>query len=369
MNKFQKKLRLFEQQNRLRCLSQPSGIDFTSNDYLGMREHPKLRHAALEALHSGMPVGAGGSRLLHGNCEQHIQLEEYAALYFGSEKALYFATGYQANTAIFQALPTRHDVIIYDSLIHASSRDGIQNSNAKSIKIAHNDLNACENALKRICNSAETIWIAIESVYSMDGDLAPLEDLQKLAINYNAILIIDEAHGTGIFGETGKGLSEDLSYENIITLHTCGKALGVAGGIVCGSTEIIDLLINTARPFIYSTAPPPMQAYLTKIALEIIRDEPERRKKLFQIIELCKTLLPVSEINSQIVPIILKDDRIALNIAEILQNAGYDIHAIRPPSVPEGSARLRISLNINLTEEILRNFSICLSEQLKKEAL
>ena len=368
MKNFQKKLGRLKAQGRYRALRAASGIDLTSNDYLGLRTHPKLRQAAMEVLDSGMDIGAGGSRLLRGNDPVHADLEDFAADYFGAERALYFATGYQANMAIFQALPSRHDAVIYDSLIHASAREGIANSPAKSIKARHNDLNAYEDALKRVRESAAQIFVAVESVYSMDGDLAPLEDLQKLAQKYDAILIVDEAHGTGVFGESGKGCTEHLSHENLITLHTCGKALGVAGGLVCGPEVIIETLINTARSFIYSTAPMPLQAYLTQVALEIIRGEPERRERLFELIAFCKTILPVSEINSPIVPIILGNDTQTLEIAAQIQNEGFDIRAIRPPTVPEGSSRLRVSFNVNLDEKVLTAFSNCLSESLRKEA-
>ena len=374
MNRFSQKLQDLKARGRYRSLQLPAGIDLSSNDYLGLRTHPKMRAAALEAIQSGIDLGSGGSRLLRGHCQEHAELEEFAADYFGAERALYFATGYQANTAIFQTLPNRCDTIIYDSLIHASARDGIQNSTARGVKVPHNDLDAYEGALKRAAekrasqNEESLIWVAVESVYSMDGDLAPLENLQKLTQKYDAVLIVDEAHGTGIFGPAGKGLCETLDHENLITLHTCGKALGVAGGLVCGDAHFVDTLVNEARPFIYSTAPMPLQAHLTKVALEIVRDDLILREQLFSLIEFSKTILPVSEINSPIVPIIIGDDIRTVEVAAALQKAGYDIRAVRPPTVPEGTARLRISLNINLSEETLKNVSDLLSKQLSKEA-
>jgi 8-amino-7-oxononanoate synthase len=368
MKNFRQKLDELKRKDRLRSLALPNGIDFTSNDYLGLRTHPELRKSAIAALENGIEMGAGGSRLLRGHMKEHAELEEFAAQYFGAEKALYFSTGYQANSAIFQALPERGDTIIFDSLIHASMRDGIQNSLAAHIRIPHNDLNAFEDALK---NAKGQRWIAVESIYSMDGDAAPLAELSTLAAKYNAILIMDEAHGTGVFGANGKGLSEGLPHNNMIMLHTCGKALGVAGGLVCANADIIDYLINKARPFIYSTAPMPLQAVLVKRALEIQRDEPERRQKLHKLMHFAASndFLGGMFGNgfSQILPVIIGSDSEAVQMAADCKSALFDIRAIRPPTVLEGTARLRISLNNNLTERNLRDFSAALMPYLYQE--
>jgi 8-amino-7-oxononanoate synthase len=367
MNRFQKTLKELENQNRLRSLKLPHGIDFTSNDYLCLKNHPELRRTAIEALESGIDIGAGGSRLLRGNSEHHEKLESFAAVYFGAEKALYFSNGFQANAAIFDALPDRHDVIIFDEFVHASAREAIQHSPASHIKVRHNNLNDYESALKRAREKTGMIWVAVESVYSMDGDLAPLGELQKLAVQYDAMLVIDEAHGTGIFGQGGKGLSEFLSTApNLITLHTCGKAMGVAGGIVTGAAEIIDTLVNRARGFIYSTAPIPLQCILVQRALELMRDEPWRREKLFEVMLWAKDILPVEKIESAIVPIILGEDARALAAAEAMQSAGFDVRAIRPPTVPEGTARLRVSLNCGIEQKTLIEFSNTLNVVLKE---
>ena len=370
MIKLISKIQDLKAHGRYRSLQSAQGIDLTSNDYLGMRAHPALRVAALEALEAGMEVGAGGSRLLRGHMDEHAQLEDFAARYFGAGGALFFATGFQANYALFTTLPSRHDVIIFDELVHASVRDGIKASNAKSIKVPHNDLDGFKDALKRVRarNEESIIWLAVESVYSMDGDLAPLKELYKLAQQYGAILIVDEAHGTGIFGENGRGLSEGLDHENVITLHTCGKAIGVAGGLICASKTIIDTLINTARPFIYSTAPPPLQAHLVQKSLEILAAEPQRRARLFELIEYSKTIFSVSNIRSQIIPFIIGDDAAAVKTAAKLQNEGFDVRAIRPPTVPEGTARLRISLSTNLDEKTLDEFANALNACMEKKA-
>lgn len=340
-----------------------SGIDFSSNDYLGFKDHPYLKQAAIEAIESGVGLGSGGSRLLRGNAPEHEALEAFAAGHYGFERALYFANGFSANAALLATLPNRKDIVLYDSLVHASMRDGLFSPTIKSIKIQHNNLNAYEDTLKRHCDQAENLFIAVESVYSMDGDIAPLQELHILALKYNAILIVDEAHGTGVYGKGGRGLADNLPRENLITIHTCGKALGVAGGLVCASADIIDYMINSARPFIYSTAPPPLQAYLTHKAIELCSSAQgdEARKKL-QI--LCRVAQEeLGGAGSPIVPIILGEDEKAVQAALFMQGLGYDIRAIRPPTVPEGSARLRLSLNAHLKMADLNNVITLLKDE------
>ncbi len=375
---FQEKLKRLKEQHRLRALKLPQGIDLTSNDYLNLRAHPRLREAALEAIENGIDMGAGGSRLLRGQTRYHEALEEYAARHFNSEKALYFSTGFQANYAVFTTLPSRHDIIIYDSLIHASVRDGMAASHAKTVKVPHNNVQAFEDALKLSKGKAERIWIAVESVYSMDGDAAPLRELQALAREYDAVLIVDEAHGTGVCGKNGAGLSAGLSQENLITVHTCGKALGVAGGLVCASADVIDYMINAARPFIFSTAPPPLQALLTLESLKLVEaEEGESRRNALQGIcsyvggaleNIGVTVPRIEGKFSHIMPVILGDDAQAVQVARLLQEAGYDIRAIRPPTVPEGTSRLRLSLNAGLTPEIMSDFLANLAPHVLKKA-
>lgn len=371
MIKLQEKLKQLKEQNRLRSLKRPQGIDLTSNDYLGMRNHPALKQAALEAIESGIDMGAGGSRLLRGHTKEHEQLEDFTSKHFGHERTLYFANGFSANYALFTTLPSRHDTIIFDSLIHASARDGIQASNAKSIKVHHNDLNGFEAALKK---AEGQIWLAVESVYSMDGDCAPLKELQTLCKKYDAILIVDEAHSTGVFGSQGKGLCADLQKENLIEIHTCGKAVGVAGGIICASNDIIDYMINAARPFIYSTAPPPLQALLTQKALEILASEEgdKKRMELNYLLGFARSPHFMGDLftqaESQILPVIFGDDSKAVETANALQEQGFDIRAIRPPTVPEGTARLRLSLSTNIDEATLQKFSDAIAPYLLDKA-
>lgn len=348
-------------QNRYRTLNLPGGIDLTSNDYLGMAAHPLLRETAILALQSGLDIGAAGSRLLRGHTKEHHDLEDFAANHFASPRTLYFSSGFQANYALFTTLPSRNDLILYDALIHASARDGIQASNARGIKFEHNDLNALEDLLKRHRNRVETTWIAIESLYSMDGDFAPIKEMLELSHKYDSILIVDEAHATGIYKKDGKGLCwphvQQENYDRLITLHTCGKAIGVAGGLVCAQEAIIDFLINKARPFIYSTAPIPLQALLVQKSLEILAspDGENRRQKLLEQCRQAQSLFGGP--GTQIVPIILGSDENALTTARLLQDKGYDIRAIRPPTVPEGTARLRLSLSSELQSGVLQDIA------------
>ena len=369
MSKHRQTIQHLKAQSRYRTLQLPNGIDLTSNDYLGMADHPDLRAAAVRVLNDGMPIGAAGSRLLRGHTDAHKSLEDYAADYFGAERALYFSSGFQANYALFTTLPDRHDAIVYDSLIHASVRDGLQASNARSVKFRHNDLNDLEEKIKAVRDNAESLYIAVESVYSMDGDQAPLAEMMTLAQAHDAILIVDEAHASGIYGARGKGLCwefiEKHGYENLITLHTCGKAIGVAGGLVCGSGDVIEYMVNCSRPFIYSTAPMPLQAFLVQKSLEILAtvDGEGRRNKLFALSNRAREMLGGE--GTQIVPVILGTDEHALDAAKALQEGGFDVRAIRPPTVPEGTARLRVSLSSELPVAELERFAALLSPYLK----
>ncbi len=361
MHIFQDELSELKDKNRYRSLNLPAGVDLTSNDYMGMSVHPALRIAAVEALEGGLDIGAAGSRLLRGHTSSHEQLETYAATYFKAGASLYFASGFQANYALLTTLPDRRDVVLYDGLVHASVRDGLIAAQAKSYKFPHNDMDALEVLLKRHGQNSGRIWIAVESVYSMDGDIAPLDDLYELAVRYDAILIVDEAHATGVYGANGKGLCWDIidkhGYDHLVTLHTCGKAIGVAGGLVCASSNVIEYMVNKARPFIYSTAPMPLQAFLVQRSLEILvsDDGAQRRDKLHNICALGKKLFGGS--GTQIVPIILGEDERAVSVAKAMQDVGYDIRAIRPPTVPQGQARLRLSLSSELDPDILQGFA------------
>ncbi len=358
-----------------RTLRLPHGRDFSSNDYLGLAQHPKLVAATIAAVQDNGMVGAGGSRLLRGHHPAHEKLEEHAARFFGSEAALFFGGGFLANFALFTTLPERHDAVIFDEHIHASVKEGIHAGTAKRFRAAHNDLNSFEDNIKRARESgARDVWIAVESVYSMDGDVAPLSQLYALARAHNATLIVDEAHATGVFGASGRGLSEGLLSENVISVHTCGKALGVYGALVCSGKTTRDYLINKARPFIYATAPPPHLASGVSCALDLVEAEPWRRTRLAELSAFAAHELKdiaggrLREGGTQILPFILGEGGEAVRIAALLQAEGFDVRAIRPPTVPEGTARLRISLNININENDIAALAQALATALEKTA-
>lgn len=347
-------LQRLKENDRRRRLALPGGIDFTSNDYLGLSRHPALREACIAALqHEGF-VGAGGSRLLRGHHRAHQHLEEFAASFFGVEKALFMAGGFVANYALFTALAGRHDAIVFDERIHASVKEGIHASAAEGYRARHNDGNDFEAAIRRArAKGARRIFVAVESVYSMDGDLAPLAELSAIALKHDVVLIVDEAHATGVFGPHGRGLGEGLEQAHWISLHTCGKALGVFGALVCASAEIIDYMINISRPFIYSTAPPPHLAAAVECALRLVDEEPWRRQRVLPLARFAHEQLTPDEeyAGSQILPVVLGTEQHALNIAQNLQQRAFDVRAVRPPTVPEGTSRLRISIHADHTEE------------------
>jgi 8-amino-7-oxononanoate synthase len=352
---WQAEIERLQQSHRHRALALPNGVDFTSNDYLGLAQHPALREALIAALERDGIVGAGGSRLLRGHHEEHARLEEFAAEFFGAERALYFGSGFLANFALFTTLLDRHDAVVFDERIHASVKEGVHASSASRYRARHNDLDSYANELNRAReNGARQIIVAVESVYSMDGDLAPLTELSTLARRSDAVLVVDEAHATGVFGTRGRGLTEGL--QGAITLHTCGKALGVAGALVCASATTIDYLINRARPFIYSTAPPPCLAAAVTRALQLVDEEPWRRERVLALATLAHgELSPQAPFaGSQIVPVIIGADDEALSVAQRVQEAGFDVRAIRPPTVPEGTARLRVSINAGHSEDQIR---------------
>jgi 8-amino-7-oxononanoate synthase len=339
--------------HRYRALALARGIDFTSNDYLGLSRHPALREAIVAALEEDGTAGAGGSRLLRGHHEAHARLEEFAAGFFQAEKTLFFSSGFLANYALFSTLLERHDAVVFDERIHASVKEGIHACPAERFRARHNDVESFESAIRGAREKgARRVFIAVESVYSMDGDLAPLSELDAIARRNDAVLVVDEAHATGVFGARGRGLGEALQNPSWISVHTCGKALGVAGALICASAEAIELLINRARPFIYSTAPPPFLAAAVERALAFVDEEPWRRETVLKLARFAHKHLAEETpfAGSQIIPIVLGDEERSLNVARALQENGFDVRAIRPPTVPEGTSRLRVSIHADHTE-------------------
>ena len=283
----ERSLEALARRGRRRALTSFSGADFTSNDYLGLASSPELKAAARAALERDVPIGSGGSRLLRGNHREHEALEAEAAAFFGAESALFFGGGFIANLALFSTLPQRGDVVVHDALIHASVHDGMRMGKAERAEARHNDAQAFEDVIKdwRAAGGTGTPWIAVESLYSMDGDRAPLDDLLAIANRHEGVLIIDEAHATGVLGPMGRGLSAHLEgRDNVIALHTCGKALGAMGALLTGPQVMCDYLVNRSRPFIYATAPSPLMAAIVRAALIICRFDAARRDKLQSLV-------------------------------------------------------------------------------------
>lgn len=356
-------LNALSRRGRLRTLEPAQGLDFTSNDYLGLASSPELARAIEAALARGVPVGAGGSRLLRGNHREHELLEHEAAQFFGGETALFFGGGFVANTALLSTLPSRGDLIVFDELIHASAHEGMRLSRAEAKAARHNDAQAFDDAIAnwRSAGGTGQPWIIVESLYSMDGDRASLDELAKIADRHEAMLVIDEAHATGVFGPQGRGLASGLEgRENIITVHTCGKALGAMGALVIGPRTMRDFLVNRGRAFIYATAPPPLMAAAVRAALDICKHDTQRRERLHRLVAFAtreltaKTRFAAS--GSQIQPLIVGGDGAAVSLAESMKSRGYDVRAIRPPTVPEGTSRLRLTITLNVTEADVTRF-------------
>jgi len=348
-------LAALESRGRLRRLVSRSGRDFASNDYLGLSSDPIIGQAVADAVGRGVPVGSGGSRLLRGNAPEHEGLEAKAAAFFRTQAALFLANGLLANMALLSALPQRGDLIVADELIHASVHDGIRLSKAAAVFARHNDAQSFADLIAawRAEGGKGRVWIAVETLYSMDGDIAPLAGLAEIAARHDAMLLLDEAHATGVFGPAGRGLSAGLDgLHNVVSLHTCGKAMGVEGALVCGPRLYIDYLINRARPFIFSTAPSPLMAVAVSAALDRVESADDHRQRLTILRQdaaetICAPLgLPSPR--SQIIPVILGKDVRAMAVAAALQADGFDVRGIRPPTVPPGTSRLRVSLTLNV---------------------
>lgn len=347
---------------RLRSLAERRGIDFSSNDYLGLAQSDRMRAAVVRALDAGVPVGAAGSRLLRGNTDRQAGFEDAAARFFGAEAALGFGGGYVANFAVITTLPQRGDLLLMDALAHASTHEGARAGRAEVASFRHGDVGHAEDVITawRRAGNTGAVWIAVESLYSMDGDRAPLDDLMRLA-DAHGFLLIDEAHATGVFGPRGRGLAHHLEgRDNVVTLHTLGKALGGSGALICGARVLIDFLVNRCRPFIFATAPSPLMAAAGLEALAMLQDEPWRQATLAGHVvafhdQMARRLPQVPLSGSQIVPLIVGPNAKTMALAAQVQARGFDVRGIRPPTVPEGTSRLRVSLTLNATRaDVLR---------------
>ncbi|MEX5564386.1 8-amino-7-oxononanoate synthase [Pseudophaeobacter sp. 1A16562] len=360
-------------QDRYRRLIPRAGHDFSSNDYLGLAASDEMRAAAMAALQRGVPVGAGGSRLLRGNDSEHQQLEEEAAAFFGSEAALFMGGGFNANVAIFATLPQRGDLVLYDDLIHASVREGMRLGRAETQNFAHNDVADAARVISdwRAAGGIGQVWIAVEAVYSMDGDLAPLTELMALADASGGVLVVDEAHATGLFGPQGRGLAYDIAHRpNVISLHTCGKALGASGALICAPKVLIDMLINKGRIFIFATAPSPLNAALVRASLALLQQDASRIDRAWEVIDHAHAeaarLCGLTGFACQILPVITGGDGRTMQLASDLQALGYDIRGIRPPTVPAGTSRLRVSITLNTSKSVVTEMFTDLAQVLEQ---
>jgi len=334
--------------------------NFASNDYLGLAAHPQVVAAALEATRE-FGAGAGASRLVTGTQTPHHDLEEKLASFKNTAAALGFANGYAASTGALQALATKDDVVLLDKLSHACLVDGARLSGATLRPFHHNDTNHLEHHLRwaREKHPQARIFIVTESVFSMDGDLAPLRDIVELKDKYGAILLLDEAHATGVLGRGGRGLADQLglSHRVEVQMGTLGKALGSSGGYIAGSRALIDFLINRARSFIFSTAAPASTAAAASAALDI-SNGPEGDKRRTKLRELAVLFDPSPA--AAIHPVILGEEQTALAASEQLAQLGFHVPAIRPPTVPKGTSRLRVSLSAAHNAEIVRTLAAAL---------
>lgn len=331
-------------------------ICLASNDYLGLKDDPRVKMAAAEAVRK-YGAGSGGSRLLTGNLAPHVRLEEHLARFKGCEAALVWATGYMANVGTISALMRKGDVIFSDVLNHASIIDGCRLSGAKIIVYAHNDMN--DLRVKLAENPCEGRRLVVsDAVFSMDGDLLDLPRFLEICREAGAGSMIDEAHATGVIGTTGRGLAEHFGCGHAdITLGTLSKALGSEGGFVCGARILIDYLMTKSRSFIFSTAPGAAAMAAADQAITILESEPQRVERLrtktalfVKAIEQCGLSVKTE---SAIVPISINDEHRALKIASMLRERGFEISAIRYPTVAKGAARLRVAISSEIPESDL----------------
>lgn len=357
-----RKIRTIEgSQSREITLDGRKVLNFCSNNYLGLADDPRLGAAAAASI-ATEGFGSGASRLVCGNLSSHSRLEERIAEFKGTERALLFSTGYMANVGIISSLYNRGDMIFSDKLNHASIIDGILLSGAEYKRYAHADMESLEAMLKAAPPLVKKLIIT-DSVFSMDGDIAPLPAIVALAKKYSCTVMVDEAHGLGVLGKNGKGAVEHFGLEGQVDIQmgTFSKAVGSFGAYCCGSTQLIDFLINKARSFIYTTGLPPSVAAASIKGIEIIEQEPQRREKLWKNTEfLLKALKDIGfdTLNTQtpIIPILIKDAPLSVRFSEKLFEDGIFVSAIRPPTVPANTARLRVTVMATHTEQDLNKF-------------
>lgn len=332
-------------------------VHLASNNYLGLANHPRLKAAAREALER-FGAGAGASRLISGNLSLNTRLEDKVAKVKKQESALLFSTGYMANTGVLAALMEEGDAIFSDALNHASIVDGCRMSRAQTRVYPHKDMDALEKALAK--SRCRRRLIVSDGIFSMDGDIAPLPDLVNLAERYGCMLMVDDAHATGVLGARGGGTGEHFALEDRvdITVGTLGKALGGFGAFVAGAHSLREFFINRARPFIFTTALPPAVIASGIAALELLEEEPALRARLWENTAFFRQAMERLGFNllgseTQIIPVLVGDASVAMEMGEMLFQEGVFVQGIRPPAVPQGSSRLRITIMATHEREAL----------------
>ena len=354
------RLRAIEDQQLRRELVPPQGLDFSSNDYLGLSGEPSLRAVILERLQATdrYPFSSSASRLLRGNSAAHQAVEERLATFKGEAQALLFPSGYQANIGLLTTLVEPCDRVLSDAANHASIIDGLRLSGCKKVIFPHLSLEAIEEALKIPYPEGRT-FLVTESLFSMDGDIAPLDAYAGLLETHGGHLIVDDAHATGVFGDSrGSGLTEHFQIEGraLSVTSTLGKALGLFGAFVVGSRNVIDYLVNRCRPFIYTTAVPPVLLTGLEVVLDVVAAQPQRRRQVCALADRLRRHFQQQHLDTlqscgPIVPVLIGENEQATRVAHELQQQGFDLRAIRPPTVSAGTARLRISVHANHREK------------------
>ncbi|MGY5354989.1 aminotransferase class I/II-fold pyridoxal phosphate-dependent enzyme [Wenyingzhuangia sp. IMCC45467] len=379
-NLLQEKLQNRRKENALRSLhiTDLSGIDFYSNDYLGFAKSLDIaQKTSLILSKIDVQNGSTGSRLISGTHKLHILVEKELAMYHRAESGLLYNSGYDANVGLFSSILQKNDVLLFDELIHASVRDGIRLSPSKNYKFKHNDLVDLEAKIMRFKSNKATIYIAVETIYSMDGDSAPLKELVELCDKYNAYLIVDEAHSGGVFGDNGRGLACELGVESRIfaRVHTFGKALGCHGAVVLGSEELRNYLINFSRAFIYTTAIPLHAVATIKAAfselnngesIDLLKENITYFKEQLYTYKLEKYFI---ESHSAIQCCLISGNSHVKKVATEIQQQGFLVKPIMSPTVPKEQERLRICLHAHNTKQQINDLLLLLSSLIKIEEI
>jgi 8-amino-7-oxononanoate synthase len=340
----------------------PAGVDLSSNDYLRLSIHPRVTAAFARGIEIE-GAGSTGSRLLRGERNAFASVESRFAEFKGTERSLFFSSGYLANIAVLTTFTEPGDVVFSDELNHASLIDGVRLSKGTRVIFPHNDPEALARLLESTPAAGQR-FVVVESLFSMHGDEAPLEAYADVCQATGSSLIVDEAHAVGVYGPRGTGLIEQCGVDRdvLVSVNTAGKALGVGGAFVSGPSWAIEYLVQRARPFIFSTAAPPAMAHALMASLSVVNDEPDRRERLRELSGHLRSALRAAGLEvepgtSHIVPIHIGSNDAALAVAAAMQAEGFDVRAIRPPTVPEGGARLRVSVNIGVNRSMLDQFT------------